>query len=578
MIDIPIDDVLAALTAKGCQPKNRGTYWSAKCPCHDDTQASLSIKQYPDGGLGAKCFSTACEVHAGGTAVLLDYLDIKLGWPRKTTITYRDVTGRAKYQVVRVDHENGEKEISQHPVDDDGKPLKGAKMSTVKMLLYRMDELAKAKESGQFKTFHIAEGEKCADMIVRKWREPATTNSGGSSAPWQDEWSCIFEGVDVVIWQDNDTPGEKWADRVAESVALYANSVSIRVPAIDEEGADVADMIARKMPRDAYVERRKLMTSWPIPIKSLRDVVSSPVEWLIPGVAPKGEITIVEGAPGIGKTMAILAMVAALTIPGAPLPHGEVNTGDGDIWYITTEDRADVLIKPRLDRIGCDPNKIIVTDDWDGCFDPDGLARFLSMMRRLRPRLVVIDAFLDMVLPAVDSDSPQKVKPILRALRRSMAEHDSVLIAIRHVTKASSKMKSVDLEDGWGGSHYSQAARGQIRCVPGDVPGTIKLLQVKNNYGVTEPAFSGSLGATLEDFWSEPGDWLQTGGEPMLVAKELMESALMVGPVATDQLKRLMEQNGLYGGIVFDVKQSGILPIKSTKTASGVWIWSLLDQ
>ena len=59
-----VSSVLAALAAKGCEPKETGkAQWKARCPAHDDRSPSLSVSQASDGKVLLKCFA-GCELDA----------------------------------------------------------------------------------------------------------------------------------------------------------------------------------------------------------------------------------------------------------------------------------------------------------------------------------------------------------------------------------------------------------------------------------------------------------------------------------------------------------------------------------
>jgi hypothetical protein len=253
-------------------------------------------------------------------------------------------------------------------------------------------------------------------------------------------------------------------------------------------------------------------------------------------------------------------------------------TGDpGLVWYLSTEDRADVLLKPRLERIGANLDNIYITDDWEGCFDEEGLVLFDQQLEELRPRIVILDAFLDLVLPAVAGDSPREVKPLLRSVRMSLARHNISSLAIRHVTKSAAKSGSTSMADGYGGTHYSAAARAQIRVVPGLTAGSCRVVQVKNNYQPLAPGFTANLGTTLEDMWLQPSE--DVADAPSLdIATALMEELLLAGPMRSDALKAQFEQRGIASTLMWDVKNEGTLGIRCSKDYSGAWYWQLAGE
>ena len=73
---------------------------------------------------------------------------------------------------------------------------------------------------------------------------------------------------------------------------------------------------------------------------NMEDIVAEEVEWLWEGYIPIGKLTILQGDPGKGKTMAMLNLIAAFTTgrgmlepPGSPQVREPIN-----VIYKTAED------------------------------------------------------------------------------------------------------------------------------------------------------------------------------------------------------------------------------------------------
>lgn len=81
----PIDAVLAAFP----DARRRSGYWSARCRAHDDTHASLSIREATDGRVSVKCFA-GCEKDDALAAVGLTWKDLL-----PPTINNRDAEWKA---------------------------------------------------------------------------------------------------------------------------------------------------------------------------------------------------------------------------------------------------------------------------------------------------------------------------------------------------------------------------------------------------------------------------------------------------------------------------------------------------
>ena len=153
-----------------------------------------------------------------------------------TTYDYRDATGRIVGVVLRWDRSDGEKEIRQLSVTENGWQ---AKAMAEPRPLFNLPKVLKAD------TVYLCEGEK-AVQAIESFGLVATTSAGGSSAPTKTDWS-VLDGKTVVIVPDHDEPGRKYRDKVAALITAQAAAAKIRLadlsdcwPDIPEKG-DAAD-------------------------------------------------------------------------------------------------------------------------------------------------------------------------------------------------------------------------------------------------------------------------------------------------------------------------------------------------
>jgi hypothetical protein len=85
-MSIPTERILAALTARGIEPRRAGKGWSARCPAHEDRRASLSISQGDNGGAVLHCHAgcgPAAVVAAIGLT-LADLMPVNVNGIRRT--------------------------------------------------------------------------------------------------------------------------------------------------------------------------------------------------------------------------------------------------------------------------------------------------------------------------------------------------------------------------------------------------------------------------------------------------------------------------------------------------------------
>jgi len=224
----------------------------AKCPAHEDKQASLHITVSGESIL-LKCFA-GCSTEAVVSAVGLTLSDLfihsnghspapaRLHAPpapipepaqRKEVCAYdyKDAAGKLIYQVVRYDP----KDFRQRRPD--GKGGWQWDMTGVKRVLYHLDDLQRVTDT---ETIYVVEGEKDADNI---WAHGgiATTSPGGAQA-WKPEYSEHLAGKRVCIIPDMDGPGIAYAQQAVKSLEGKAKEVKV-ILLPGEKVKDVSDWL-----------------------------------------------------------------------------------------------------------------------------------------------------------------------------------------------------------------------------------------------------------------------------------------------------------------------------------------------
>lgn len=193
----------------------RGEWYDALCPSHDDHHPSLSFTE-GHGGLFVLC-RAGCTADEVATALREQFPGLHLtfarrqhGTKRKVIASYRykDEAGHLLYEVVRFDP----KGFTQRRPD--GKRGWIPSLKGVRRVLYRLPELAAKRP----KLVWVVEGEKDVDRL---WalNLPATTNSGGAGN-WTDEHTeqLVSQGItSVILVPDLDEAGERHARTVTAS-------------------------------------------------------------------------------------------------------------------------------------------------------------------------------------------------------------------------------------------------------------------------------------------------------------------------------------------------------------------------
>ena len=259
------------LLAKFATVKKTSSGWSARCPAHEDGQASLSIAEGRDGRVLLKCHA-GCDHKKIVSALGVEERDLfdadatpatatKKSTPSKPTSkafttadaaqkayertlgkpthswTYRDrETLDEVGRVLRWDRPDGKKDIRPLSRHADGWRLEH--MAEPRPL-YGVEFLEDADR------VYVVEGEKCCDALFNEGGLglASTTSSGGSNAASKSDWSPLA-GREVVILPDADDAGRQYAATVAAILHELDPPATVRVVELDglDEGGDVADL------------------------------------------------------------------------------------------------------------------------------------------------------------------------------------------------------------------------------------------------------------------------------------------------------------------------------------------------
>jgi len=186
------------------------------------------------------------------------------------------------------------------------------------------------------------------------------------------------------------------------------------------------------------------------------DIPLSTVSWLWFGVVPIGKLTIFEGDPGKGKSVAT-ADIAARVTTHRRMPGDQPNGLDGPYaaLIISGEDDYADTIKPRLLAAGVDESRIVrltLERDSDGnaipLTLPNGLIRIREAIagakrdRGLVVKLIIIDPITNYLGERTNSNVDPSVRAVLFPLSELAQELEVAIILVRHLNKAG-EMKAM---------------------------------------------------------------------------------------------------------------------------------------
>jgi AAA domain len=186
------------------------------------------------------------------------------------------------------------------------------------------------------------------------------------------------------------------------------------------------------------------------PMTSFAAIVPSAPAWLWPGRIPAGEVTLLAGPCGVGKSF-VTADIAGRVSRGDPMP-GEVDgQAPGSVILVSAEDDASSATSWRLRAARADLGKVHdMTLLEDG--EPFELPDSLPVLRRAIDlvgdvRLVVLDPLAALAAVPISSNVTVR-RAIITPLRALARDTGAAIVLIHHVTKSGKVAGSQGLMDG----------------------------------------------------------------------------------------------------------------------------------
>ena len=278
-------------------------------------------------------------------------------------------------------------------------------------------------------------------------------------AGWRRAAPERFADRRVVIALDADRPGREAADKLAR--ALVGHAAEVRIVDIAPEradGSDVTDLLVEARAnggvRSAQAKLLKLAAAAPVvpgatvpaPLGDLAlgtrfdtakfkvldvatMIASQPpaVPWMVDGLAVRGDVTILTGDPGAGKSL------LALTLSGA-VARGESIAGlactEGSVVYLDAENGGREIHR-RLHSLRVPLTGVTVIEaDGVNLREDSDLEQLEAVIATFGPTMLVLDS-LTALWPGANERRTEDVAPVLYGLKR-LAEHHGVAIVVLH--------------------------------------------------------------------------------------------------------------------------------------------------
>ncbi len=193
--------------------------------------------------------------------------------------------------------------------------------------------------------------------------------------------------------------------------------------------------------------------------KSLAEVERESFNWVWEPYVAKGELTIFEGDPGVGKSW-LAQMLAVCVADGGNMPD-EVNVKrkPGIVCFLDHENSSGTVMKARLVFNGLKNEGNIFQDEQSFSMgDEEEVGKLYEALERLSPDLVIFDTVMNYAGGA-NVYNPGETAQMFSTFRHIALEFKCAVIVVRHLNKDS---KSRAVYRGQGSITFTGTARSVI--------------------------------------------------------------------------------------------------------------------
>jgi hypothetical protein len=330
----------------------------------------------------------------------------------------------------------------------------------------------------------------------------------------------------------------------------------------------------------------------------LSDVQPECVQWLWPARIPLGKVSLLDGDPGLGKSLMTLDLTARATT-GRAMPDGTGSdlSAPTDVVLLTAEDGLGDMVRPRLEAAGADLHRVHALTWIDDhtekrmptLADVDALE---SVIQQTGARLVIVDPLMAFLPGEVNSYRDQDVRRLLAPLAALAERTGAAVVVVRHLTKA---IGNNPIYRGGGSIGIIGAVRSALLVAkdPDDVDGRRRILASTKCNLAEEPSalayhlesvidapvphivWEGATGHTAAVLLAPTTDEVErsAGQEAISVLVDILAD----GPVSASEARKLARAAGVSDRTLDRAKAA--LRVKASRRgglgAAGEWVWSL---
>lgn len=167
------------------------------------------------------------------------------------------------------------------------------------------------------------------------------------------------------------------------------------------------------------------------PLLTADKLVERPLEWLVPGLIPRGRLVLIAGEREAGKSTLFAALVAQVTAGAQLIPSEAAPLGR--VLLFSAEEDLETETLGRLRSACACLNRVHLGDRSPGggpmtpMHLPDRHSQLRDLIRQVRAHLLVMDPITAYLSPGIDLNSESHVRSVLKPMR-DLAEQEGCTI------------------------------------------------------------------------------------------------------------------------------------------------------
>lgn len=265
-----------------------------------------------------------------------------------------------------------------------------------------------------------------------------TSRADRSEMLWKLENACVEIGMsmDEAFAVIKNSVWNKFAGRRNEDTQLRRELSKI-VQAHFREKPKGSEKRHRKSDEEESREEKEYNSF--IKFESMDDVKEEKLDFIWKPYLARGEVSILEGDPGLGKSY-LAQMVAGSIATGRriPSPYKGQPKVTGSVVYFDMENSAGTVTKPRLTQNGFTDfeGRYHVVQQPFSVDDEEALDLIYENLERIKPSLVVFDT-LNTYIGRADTHKASEVAQAFGIFMQIAKDFNCAVLVLRHLTKGS---------------------------------------------------------------------------------------------------------------------------------------------